>query len=305
MVSAVLLGRHRISVLETPIWAQLGSKNVHQADSSLNNPLQGERGKSCSLSRRLFGAGAQQIRAQTAHRFRVTDTEGGRLPDEPEEMPFRPAVGVRVPRTPLGYPSSQGFLTRGQESGFHAAGTQLTGESQPGHSSKISGKGDLRMESSSSGKATLASFPDVSHQRPEVRPVTDESRCRERSQMVDPATYRRFESEGPFGRPVNDDGRFYSRMGCDVGPQVGQRSLVQEGDGSPYKPSGVTGGLEGSTKFYPDVEEQSSDCALGQRDSSGVPDERWRYKIKSSERVDKGDPAVLQETQGDDCTSLE
>ena len=96
MVSAVLLGRHRISVLETPIWAQLGSKNVHQADSSLNNPLQGERGKSCSLSRRLFGAGAQQIRAQTAHRFRVTDTEGGRLPDEPEEMPFIPAVGVRV-----------------------------------------------------------------------------------------------------------------------------------------------------------------------------------------------------------------
>ena len=122
--------------------------------------------------------------------------------------------------------------------------------------------------------------------------------------MMDSATYRRFESEGPFGRPVNDDGRFYSRMGCDAGPQVGQRSLVQEGDGSPYKPSGVTGGPEGSTEFYPNVEEQSSDCALGQRDSSGVPDERGRYKIKSSERVDKRDPAVLQETQGDDCTSL-
>ena len=99
------------------------------------------------------------------------------------------------------------------------------------------------MERSSSVKATLASFPDVRHQRPEVRPVTDGSRCRERSQMVDPATYRRFESEGPFGGPVNDDGRFYSRMGCDVGQQVGQRSLVQEGDGPPYKPSGVTGGL--------------------------------------------------------------
>ena len=109
------------------------------------------------------------------------------------------------------------------------------------------------MESSPSGKATLASFPDVSHQRPEVRPVTDGSRCRERSQMVDSATYRRFESEGPFGRPINDDGRFYSRMGCDVGPQVGQRSLVQEGDGSPYKPSGVTGGPEGSPEFYPNV----------------------------------------------------
>ena len=74
--------------------ARLGSKNIHQADSFLSNPLQGERGKRCSLSGRLFGAGAQQIGAQTAHRFRVTNPEGGRLPDEPEEMPLGPAAGV-------------------------------------------------------------------------------------------------------------------------------------------------------------------------------------------------------------------
>ena len=74
-----------------------------------------------------------------------------------------------------------------------------------------------------------------------------------------PATYRRFESEGLFGRHINDDGRFYGRMGCDVGPQVSQRCLVQEGDGSPYKPSGITGGPEGSSEFYLNIEEQSSD----------------------------------------------
>ena len=188
------------------------------------------------------------------------------------------------------------FLPEVKRAGFKQLGRNLL----ENPSLVVAQRCDLRMESSLSGKATLASFPDVSNQSPEVRPVTDGSRCRERGQMVDPATYRRF--EGPFGVPVNDDGRFYSRMGCDVGPQVGQRSLVQEGDGSPYKPSGVTGGPEGITEFYPNVEEQSS--ALGQRDSSGVPDERGRYKIKSSERVDKRDPAVLQETQGNDCTSL-
>ena len=96
--------------------------------------------------------------------FRVADPEGGRLPDEPEEMPLRHVAGVRVSRTPLEYLSSQGFLTRGQESRVQAAGTQPTGESQPGLSSNISGKGDLRMESSPSGETTLASFPNVSHQ---------------------------------------------------------------------------------------------------------------------------------------------
>ena len=163
-----------------------------------------------SLSRRFLVAGTQQIGTQTAHRFRVADPEGGRLPDEPEKMPLGPAAGVRVSRTSLEYPGSQGFLTRGQESGVQTSGRQATGESQPGLSLKFSGKGDLRMESSPFGKTTLASFSDVNHQRRWwTQPPTEGLSLKAHSADLSMTT------------------AFYGRMGCDVGPQVSQWCLVQ------------------------------------------------------------------------------